>query len=84
MGTIFPPHIWCLHGFQKMPHKTDIPNYDTDTTGLASRVAFVTGSNEKYDNSALIVSHYYVAHHAQLWPRDVNVDNTAGLEQAYG
>jgi len=41
-----------------MPHKTDMPNYDTDTTGLASRVAFVNGSNEKYDNSALIVSHY--------------------------
>jgi len=58
MGTIFPRHIWCLYGFQKMPHKTDMPNYDTDTTGLAGRAAFVTGSNEIYDNSALTVSHY--------------------------
>ena len=35
-----------------------MPNYDTDTTGLAGRVACVTGSNEIYDNSALTVSHY--------------------------
>jgi len=58
--TIFLPHIWCLYGFQKMQHKTDMPHYDIDTTDLAGagRVALVASSNEKYDTFALTVSHY--------------------------